>query len=99
MGEARGGRTNRRQANLRPAGFDDRDDHRTACASPCIINKLHTDTSYHCIRSLARQQATTFRQRLSVVLPWIVIRSFREEETVSYRNIFAYNQFPICENR
>src|SRR5580693_8890327 len=33
MAEASGGRTHRRQGNLPPAGFEDRDDHRTACAS------------------------------------------------------------------
>ncbi len=33
MAEASGGRTHRRQANLPPAGFEDRDNHRTACAS------------------------------------------------------------------
>jgi hypothetical protein len=33
MAEASGGRTHRRQDCLPPAGFEDRDDHRTACAS------------------------------------------------------------------
>src|SRR5271166_68035 len=31
--EASVGRTHRRQGHLPPAGFEDRDDHRTACAS------------------------------------------------------------------
>src|SRR5690242_1801254 len=33
MAEASGSRTHRRQANLPPAGFEDREDHRTPCAS------------------------------------------------------------------
>src|SRR5450755_4027927 len=33
MAEASGGRTHRRRGNPTPAGFEDRDDHRTACAS------------------------------------------------------------------
>ena len=33
MAEASGGRTHRQQEDLPPAGFEDRDDHRTACAS------------------------------------------------------------------
>ena len=40
MAEASGGRTHRRQENLPPAGFEDRDDHRTACASVFIISIL-----------------------------------------------------------
>src|ERR1700683_4474303 len=35
MAEASGGRPHRRQENLPPTGFEDRDDHRTACASRC----------------------------------------------------------------
>src|SRR5215831_12785573 len=33
LAEASGSRTHRRQGDLPPAGFEDRDDHRTACAS------------------------------------------------------------------
>ena len=33
MAEASGGRTHRRRDCPPPAGFEDRDDHRTACAS------------------------------------------------------------------
>jgi hypothetical protein len=33
MAEASGGRTHRRRGDPPPAGFEDRDDHRTACAS------------------------------------------------------------------
>src|SRR5690242_5702827 len=33
MAEASGSRTHRRQANPPPAGFEDREDHRTPCAS------------------------------------------------------------------
>ena len=33
MAEASGGRTHRRHRKMPPAGFEDRDDHRTACAS------------------------------------------------------------------
>src|SRR5438552_14915042 len=33
MAEASGSRTHRRQENLPPAGFEDREDHRTPCAS------------------------------------------------------------------
>src|ERR1700730_16968668 len=38
MAEASGGRTHRQQENLPPAGFEDRDDHRTACASAGSLN-------------------------------------------------------------
>src|SRR5580700_10475354 len=40
MAEASGGRTHRRQGNLPPAGFEDRDDHRTACASRQVALQL-----------------------------------------------------------
>src|SRR5260370_26810085 len=37
MAEANGSRTHRRRRKTPPAGFEDRDDHRTACASPCFL--------------------------------------------------------------
>src|SRR4029077_20971055 len=39
MAEASGGRTHRRRGDPPPAGFEDRDDHRTACASVTV--ELH----------------------------------------------------------
>src|SRR5579863_1199946 len=41
MAEASGGRTHRRRGDPPPAGFEDRDDHRTACASVLIIAEQH----------------------------------------------------------
>src|ERR1700683_741745 len=46
MAEASGGRTHRRQENLPPAGFEDRDDHRTACAS--VNQKLPRNFFAYC---------------------------------------------------
>src|SRR5579864_8275696 len=37
VAEASGGRTHRRHREMPPAGFEDRDDHRTACASILLI--------------------------------------------------------------
>jgi len=47
MAEASGGRTHRRQENLPPAGFEDRDDHRTACASPRIRARRKASPAAH----------------------------------------------------
>ena len=41
MAEASGGRTHQRQDCLPLAGFEDRDDHRTACASASKNQKGH----------------------------------------------------------
>jgi hypothetical protein len=49
VAEASGGRTHRRQGHLPPAGFEDRDDHRTACASGFIYSNIQTTLSHHCI--------------------------------------------------
>src|SRR6266849_1936631 len=38
LAEASGSRTHRRQANLPPAGFEDRESHRTPCASVLPTN-------------------------------------------------------------
>jgi len=38
MAEASGGRTHRRRVDPPSAGFEDRDDHRTACASAGSLN-------------------------------------------------------------
>src|SRR6266404_2283555 len=47
MAEASGGRTHRRRGDPPPAGFEDRDDHRTACAS----GKAATDSRSPRIRT------------------------------------------------
>jgi len=39
VAEASGSRTHQRQGNLPPAGFEDREDHRTPCASASILLK------------------------------------------------------------
>src|ERR1700686_4487159 len=44
MAEASGGRTHRRRGDPAPAGFEDRDDHRTACASVLIFNDVAYQT-------------------------------------------------------
>ena len=54
MAEASGGRTHRRQENLPPAGFEDRDDHRTACASVRIIAEQHRLADSRNVLSLHR---------------------------------------------
>src|ERR1043165_918789 len=44
MAEASGSRTHRRQENLPPAGFEDREDHRTPCASVLFISTTNQTT-------------------------------------------------------
>ncbi len=39
MAEASGSRTHRRQENLPPDGFEDRDGHRTTCASVVLSQR------------------------------------------------------------
>src|ERR1700678_4452373 len=45
MAEASGGRTHRRRGDPPPAGFEDRDDHRTACASRRARNRNELSTA------------------------------------------------------
>src|SRR5258708_33397164 len=61
MAEASGGRTHRRQEDLPPAGFEDRDDHRTACASmPMCGNPEISIVSSSCARSARKMEHSRY---------------------------------------
>ena len=58
MAEACASRTHRRQANLPPAGFEDREDHRTPCASVPTLQYPHYAAKSSAPGTLPRSSAT-----------------------------------------
>src|ERR1022692_1098961 len=58
MAEASGGRTHRRRGDPPPAGFEDRDDHRTACASGRAATDARSVSALTTERNTAKQIRT-----------------------------------------